>query len=219
MQDYTDYQKHTNRCNVIYAPAQGIAKARNNILNVLSKQHNVLMLDDDIRAIGKLKGKCIKTIGSAQEMDALFSKCFEMCAKTGISIFGVYPVYNAFFMEKSVSTLSPINTLFGFTKGFELRFDEDYDTKEDAELCAKILSYGKRILRFNFLTVDADHRKTKNGYIDDWHQEENVRCVKKLVSNYPKIYKPQKDKPWEVRSLIKDDKINLEKKGQKTNGI
>ncbi len=212
-QDLADYQIHADRSNIIYAPASGIAKARNNILNELSEQYNVLMLDDDVRAIGELKGENIKMIDNAQAMDELFSKCFEMCGKTGISIFGIYPVFNAFFMERSISTLSPINTVFGFTKGFKLRYDESYDTKEDAELCAKILSFGKKILRFNFITVDADHRKTKHGYIDDWHQEENVRCVKKLVSNYPKIYKPQKNKPWEIRTLIKDSKIHLDKKG------
>ena len=197
------------KAKIILKPAKRGVEARNNILNELSGQSNIVMLDDDIRAIGVLKGDNIRGIESAQEMDATFEKCFATCKKTGTSIFGIYPVYNAFFLSRTISTLSPINTVFGFEKGFQLRYNEEYDTKEDAELCARILSFRKRILRFNFLAVDADHRKNKDGYIDDWHQEENVRCVKKLVFEYPEIYKPQKGKPWEVRSLIKDSKINL----------
>ncbi len=198
-----------DKAKIILKPAKRGVEARNNILNELAEQHNILMLDDDIKAIGVLKGEEIRAIDSAREMDGTFEKCFGTCKKAGASVFGIYPVYNAFFLSRTISTLSPINTVFGFAKGFKLRYNEDYDTKEDAELCARLLSFRKRILRFNFIAVDADHRKTKDGYIDDWHQEENIRCVRKLVFEYPEIYKPQKDKPWEVRSLVKDSKIIL----------
>lgn len=198
------------KATLILRKASRGVEARNNILNALSNSYNLMMFDDDIRAIGELKGGKIEKIADGQRMDALFSKCFNMCNKTKTDIFGIYPVYNEFFMEGTISTKSPINTVFGFAKGFKERYNENYDTKEDAEMCARILFKGKNILRFNFLAVDADHRKTKDGYIDDWHQEENIRCVKRLLVDYPTIYEAQKNKPWEVRSIIKDKKIKLE---------
>lgn len=208
-EDYTDYKKYTNKCNIIYAEANGIAKARNNILNELISENDVVMLDDDIRRIGRLDGEELKTIETAEEFDTIFEKCFTQIKRNKVKVFGVYPVYNAFFMSRTISTRVAVNTVFGFVKGFGLRYNENYDTKEDAALCGQILSLKGRIFRYNFLAVDADHRKTKNGYIDDWHQEENVRCVRQLCANYPEIYAKQSGKPWEVRIILKDKKIEL----------
>lgn len=210
-EDREAYRKYEDKCNVVFAEADGVAVARNNILNGLVDKYDVIMLDDDVRRIGRLVGKDIRPVETAAELDAIFAKCFNQAQKAGTKMFGVYPVYNAFFMSKTISTRVAVNTVFGFAKGFGFRFDENYDTKEDAALCGQVLSLRGKILRFNFLAVDADHRKTKNGYIDDWHQEENIRCVKQLCFSYPQIYAPQSEKPWEVRLLIKDVKINLER--------
>ena len=206
--DKMDYEKNIGeKTNIVYRKADRVAEARNNILDEMSKCNDFIMLDDDIKCIGKLVAGKLEKINSAQSLDDIFSKCFNLCKKTTAVIFGVYPVYNDFYMEKSISTKTPINTVFGFPKGFSGRYNTNYDTKEDAELCARILANGKKILRFNFLAVEADHRKDKNGYIDAWHQEENIRCVKKLILDFPTIYKTQKNKPWEVRTIVKDSKI------------
>lgn len=207
-----DYKKYVNKvpeATIHYTPAKRAVEARNNILNELSENEDIIMLDDDVRQIGRLKNGKIRKIEGAQELDETFDKCFKSAKRSGSEFFGIYPVYNDFFMENSISTRTTVNTVFGFAKGFKFRYDENYDTKEDAELCGRVLSIGGKILRFNFLAVDADHRKTKDGYIDDWHQEENVRCVKQLCFSYPEIFAKQKDKPWEVRVLIKDKKIQL----------
>lgn len=198
-----------DKANIILRDAKRGIEARNNILDTLVAEHNLLMLDDDIRVIGVLNGEKIEKITTAEKMDETFTYCFEMCEKTKVGVFGVYPIYNEYFMERTISTQSPINTIFGFMKGFPHRYNYDYDTKEDAEICARILYSKGNILRFNYIAVDADHRKDKNGYIDEWHQEENIRCVKKLLKDFPTIYKMQKDKPWEVRTIIKDRKIIL----------
>lgn len=204
-----------SEAEIIYKKAERCVEARNNILNELIDKTNVVMLDDDISALGIMNDEKIQKIESGETLNELFQKMFEFCKKGKVFIFGVYPVYNAFFMSQTISTKAPINTVFGFTKGFKGRFDESYDTKEDAAFCAKILSIGRSILRFNFMAVDADHRKTKSGYIDEWHQEENIRCVKHLVSEFPNIYAIQKNKPWEVRTIIKDQKRSV-KNGNRT---
>jgi len=202
-------EKIGDKANIVFKEAKRGIEARNNILNTLVEENNIVMLDDDIRAIGELINGKIEKIETAEKMDEAFSQCFVSCEKTKTQVFGVYPIYNHYFMERTISTKSPINTIFGFVKGFKDRYSERYDTKEDAELCARILSTKRNILRFNFLCVDADHRKDKNGYIDEWHQEENIRCVKRLIIQYPRVYQMQKNKPWEVRCTLKDKKIIL----------
>lgn len=210
--DYEAYSKYMDRCNIVYAQADRIAKARNNILNALVSDNDVIMVDDDIRKIGIADIKGIRTIETFSELETVFCRCFEQTRNAGATMFGIYPVYNDFFLSKTISTRVAVNTVFGFPKGFKFTYDESYDTKEDAALCGKILSLKGKIFRYNFLAVDADHRKDKNGYIDDWHQKENLRCVSKLCFNYPEIYAKQSGKPWEVRMLIKDKKISAEKK-------
>lgn len=208
-EDFDKYQKYHEKANIIYIQASKVAKARNNILNYFNGKADILMIDDDLRQISKMNGKELKAIKTADEFDKTFEKCFEQTKKAGTTIFGIYPVHNAFFMSKTISTRVTVNTVFGFTKGFSFRFDENFDTKEDAEMCGHILELGGKILRFNFLSVDADHRKDKNGYFDKWHHDENVRCVKQLCHKHPSIFDKKKDQPWEVRVLIKDKKVML----------
>jgi len=199
-----------NFAQIILKEASRGVEARNNILNELIDKTNVMMLDDDISAIGQLNGSNeIVKIEDGETLNKTFGTFFELCEKSKVKMFGIYPVFNDFYMERSISTKAPINTVFGILKGFKERFNEEYDTKEDAEICARILRTGRSIFRFNSLAVEADHRKTKNGYIDDWHQEENVRCVKRITREYPTVYKEQKGKPWEVRCIIKDKKIKF----------
>ena len=204
-EDYNAYQRYSKYANIKYAPASCCAQARNNVLNGINGC--VLMLDDDIRKISRLVAGKLQGIVDREELAKLFNACFAKTQKLGAKFFGVYPIHNDFFMQKTISTKVAINTLFGFI-GREM-FDASFDTKEDAELCGRVLSRGDKIVRFNFIAVDADHRKNKDGYIDDWHQEENLRCVKMLCERYPEIFVPQKNKPWEVRSLVKDEKIIL----------
>lgn len=207
--DFKAYTDMIGDISVVkYAPAKRGVEARNNILRGEAAS-DIVMLDDDVRAIGMFTGAEVRKIEDVDQMDGVFEKCFATCRKADASFFGVYPVYNDFYMERTISTKAPVNTVFGFPSGITLRYNEEYDTKEDAELCARVLRRGGRILRFNFLAVDADHRKTKDGYIDDWHQEENMRCVRRLALEYPDVYKPQTRKPWEVRCLIKDKKIKI----------
>lgn len=204
-QDYTEYQVHASRANIVMMPATRGVAARNNILNCL-RDKNVLMLDDDVKQIYTLHGRSLVGIKNRADMAAAFNKCFALTKNLGAQVFGIYPVNNAFFMSNDISTRVAINTVFGFAKGFLFRFDETFETKEDAELCGRVLKHGGRVVRFNNLAVNADHNKDKNGYKEKWHHDENVRSVKKLCARYPDIFAPQKGKAWEVRVKVKDEK-------------
>lgn len=205
--DFREYQRHAKRAQIVLRTATRGVEARNNILNTLSESNNIMMLDDDVKQFYALRGARLAGIKKREELASIFNACFEQTELLGATIFGVYPIANAFFMSHDISTKVSINTVFGFKKGFKHRFDEAFDTKEDAELCGRMLWHKLRVVRFNGLAVTADHRKDKNGYFDKWHHDENVRSVKQLCAKYPGIFAEQKGKPWEVRVKIKDTRF------------
>ncbi len=211
--DREAYKKHEDRANIILTPANGVAAARNNALRYFSGATNILMFDDDVSSIGKLRGNKLVPIDTREEFAELLNKCFNMAQKRKASLFGIYPVHNAFFMSPSISTTVTVNTVIGFTKGHELLFDESYKTKEDIEMCARVLEGGGEVLRYNFLAPNAKHRTNAGGCYEIWHSDENLKTVERLSKAYPNILAPQKNKPHEARVLLRDNnRIDLRKK-------
>lgn len=205
--DLRAYHKHEDRANLVFMKAERGVEARNNILNRLSGEYNIIMLDDDIKQLYSLRSGKLHRINARSELAFDFNTCFEQIESLGASMFGVYPIANSFFMSHDISTKVSVNTVFGFKRGYKYRYDETFDTKEDAELCGRMLWHHLKVVRFNGIAVSADHRKDKNGYFDKWHHDENVRCVKQLCSKYPGIFAEQTGKPWEVRVRIKDERF------------
>lgn len=205
-EDYASYQIHAEHANIVMMPATRGVMARNNILNRL-KGENILMLDDDVKQIYYLRGKALVGFEKRIDLAFAFNRCFDQTRNLRAKVFGIYPVNNAFFMSDDISTKVAVNTVFGFAAGFPFRFDENFETKEDAELCGRVLRRDGRVVRFNNLAVNADHNKDKNGYRERWHHDENVRSVKKLCARYPDIFAPQKNKAWEVRVRLRDERV------------
>lgn len=214
--DMAAYQRYRDRCNVIYAPADGIAKARNNILRHFKGQKDIFMLDDDVGYIGRLRGGSISPIQEKEEFEETIGRCFEQARKKAAPIWGVYPVNNAFFMQRSISTKVTVNTAVGFTKGQVLCFNETFTAKEDIELCARVLHAGGTIIRYNFLSVNAKHRTNPGGCYEAWHSTAHKATVARLCKMYPDILAVNSRKPNEVRMILKDRKIQLgEREGKK----
>ena len=211
-EDLKEYKKNEQIATIKMAPANGVAKARNNILNSLVSFTNVLMLDDDVQSIGRLiKGETVP-IQSREEMAQTINKCFAQAKGIGAPLFGIYPIDNAFFMSKSISKKVTVNTVLGFQRGFKERFDETYIAKEDLELCARIISEGKPVMRFNFLAVNAKHRTNAGGCFNVWKSAEHKKTVERLCKAYPDFFAPKGNNPNEVRVIAKDDKIQLGRK-------
>ena len=210
--DLEAYSKYEGLANIRYAPADGVSKARNNILNELAERANLLMIDDDISCISRLRNEKLVPINSLEEFESTIEKCFSQSAKGNASMFGVYPVYNEFFMSNTISTAVSVVCVLGFPKGFKFRFDETFKTKEDIELCVRILSLKGKVFRYNFLAANAKHRTNAGGCYEIWHSDENAAVAKRLSGKYPQMLAVNKKNPSEVRMLLKDVKIQLGRK-------
>lgn len=210
--DFNAYQRHAEQATIVHARADRVAAARNNILRHFNGTKNVLMLDDDISAIGILRGGRIEDIRNREVLAKNINRCFDVTRKHGARIFGLYPVYNAFFMSRTISTAVTVNTAIGFCTGFNLRMNETYKTKEDIELCARILNGGGSVFRYNFLAVKAKHRTNTGGCCDVWKSGINKESAKRLCRTYPNILAPHTRREDEIRVTIKDKgKITLGK--------
>lgn len=208
-EDKEAYDKEiSSDATVIYAPASGVAKARNNILNYFDGSENVLMLDDDIKHIGILQEQ-LRPIETGKEFEQIIGKCFDDCRRRKVMLFGVYPIYNDFYMERSITVKTTVNTLLGIPKGFSLRFDETFTAKEDIELCGRILHAKKNIIRYNFLAVEAKHRTNAGGCKEIWASDEHVATVKRLCAKYPELFEPKKNNPKEVRLKLRGEKYSV----------
>lgn len=213
IKDAAAYARHESSATVIYTAADGVAKARNNILRYFGGAANILTMDDDVVGISRLRKDKLVPITTRDEFTMFINRCFATAARDS-TIFGIYPVHNAFFMSPTVSTAVTVNTVIGFSRGFNRWFDESYKAKEDIELCARILQSGERVYRFNFLAVNAKHRTNVGGCHDIWASNENVLTVKRLCNAYPEILAPQTKKPQEVRVIKKDtEKFEIPTKG------
>ena len=207
--DETAYtENYGDKANIIYAPANGVAQARNNILNYFGGKENILMLDDDIAHIGRLREQ-LDPINTREEFCETINRCFKEAKARRALLFGVYPVYNDFYMSRTITERTTVNTLLGIPSGFSLRFDDTYRAKEDIELCGRILSNGGNILRYDFLAVEAKHRTNDGGCKEIWASEMHQNTVKRLCHKYPTIFAPQKNKPQEVRLKFKSKKTKL----------
>ena len=208
VQTADDYRQYTERykdlCHILLREADSVTKARNNILNHFDGRDNVLMLDDDVS--GFYVGAKGETLRKMERFEAAAEKMFDITAALRGQLFGLYPVYNDFFMSNDISTKVTVNTVLGIPKGIKYRFDEEFIAKEDIELCGRLLHYGKSVIRFNNVTFKAKHRTNAGGAHDTWASGVNKDYSKRLEVMYPDIFKVKRTNTQEVRLCIKDEK-------------
>ena len=79
----------------------GVDKVRNFILDYYPKGKHIVMMDDDIRGLNQKAGiNSLKPLGS---MISLIERG-RMATAEGCSLWGVYPVNNAYFMMDTITT-------------------------------------------------------------------------------------------------------------------
>lgn len=212
VQTEDDHQSYLNRysgvCNVIYRPAGGVATARNNILDFVVNKDDVLMMDDDVSNIAfGAKGQKFVEVKPGEQFQKVVEHMFAVNRQLHGYMFGMYPVWNEFFMSNDISTRVTVNTVLGFPKGFPLRFRDDYRAKEDIELCGRILSSGGRVVRFNNIAYKAKHRTNDGGACETWASDANAKVAEELELMYPDVFSVKTNNPNEVRVVMRDVKM------------
>lgn len=151
------------------------------------------MLDDDIEGVYRLgtnehlKKELKKMSGS--EFKEFSEYAFTLLEKNNIKLWGMYPVYNAFYMDNKINrTGFCIGTMIGIINN-ELRFDPTLYLKEDYDFTIKNIIKYKKVARFNYITTKADHYNNPGGCCQQRKEDPNKESLycDRLLAKYPGI--------------------------------
>lgn len=202
-EDYAEYQRlHGRNARIVFRPGSCIADNKNALLDFCAGKR-VVMLSDAVKRLGKLRknGK-VEPIISRTELTMLLDRNFRIMEEEGATLWGIYPVYNAFFMDNSYTV---DNLLMGCCMGFPdtngMRFRREFRVKEDWDISLRAIAEGRKIVRFNDMAFDRRH-KIKGGCQELWRAKGdavNVKACRMLLAEHPDLCKPHATRNNEIR--------------------
>lgn len=203
-EDYTKYtEKYGNEATIIFKQGNCVGDNRNTLLKHFNSGEHIVMLDDHTKALQYLdKDNKLRDYETKEELDKFINNAFDYCRKNNAVMWGIYPVYNAYFMSKKIDKCNIIiATCMGIIVNERYLFDREYKTKEDFELCCRIINDGKNVARFNFVVANTTHRNLSGGCKEVWDSGVNTISYNNLLKKYPILLAPNTRRVGEVRYI------------------
>jgi hypothetical protein len=202
VQEEDEYKFHKNNNNhrtkeVVFKKATYLTEQLNNIMGYYGHGAYIVKMDDDIKGIGYLSNGKLKKVDDGKILKAFFDYAFATTIKNNTVIWGLYPVYNAFYMKDGYSLWALVmGSCMGIINSGE-RFDERFILKQDYELSCRVLKkYGKTV-RFNNVAADAKHFDNPGGcktYRDKYYDQ----VFQLILQTHGDILKPNPKRPNEI---------------------
>ena len=189
----------------------GITNQRNFIKNYYDVGDYVVSLDDDLEYISHMHMN--NTLCKVEDLDTFFNTNYELLLKTGLFLWGVYPVHNAFFMKANFQTRDDLRFIIGLCHGFIVREDRlllsPYaESKEDIE--QSILYYIKDggVLRLEKYSAKTKfHSKGGLGEFKDRLKPARNAAVY-LMEQYPEFAKVWFRKTGMAEVKLRDTRLS-----------
>ena len=162
------YDKYKNNLDEKYnliKSVEGVSNNRMFISNYFENGQKIVTLDDDITSINLLnkKAKCLYEV-TPIGFNLMIKEIFGKLVEEKCNLAGIYPVNNHFFMKEGYT--QKLTFCIGQFRCFindrwcELR---QFNLLEDYETTIRyFLKYGK-VLRFNYISVNANYLTGKGG--------------------------------------------------------
>lgn len=178
----------------IHTGGTGLANNRNAVVQHFPADTPVVQFDDDVRALLQLtpSGK----LAEVTDPDSLICQAFDIISRTRATIWGVYPVANAFYMRRKTS--AGLLFLIGQCMGFLNRPDElvSVNDKDDYERSLLRYETDGLVVRLDSVSCKAGGvRRNKGGLQHDQRIENNNDAVRYLLKRWPALVKPKKPRP------------------------
>lgn len=164
----------------------GLRGARNVLQNQYPVGTRLVQADDDIRAIERLDAGRLAPVTN---VDAMIQQAFIRAGQQGVSLWGVYPVRNGFFMANRAHL--GFRHIVGTFWGMTLRHDPaemlNFDEKEDYERTIRHFLRDGAVLRLDNVTLKTRFYTEPGGmqvYRDAAYQDEGTR---RLVVEWPDL--------------------------------
>jgi hypothetical protein len=177
---------------------KGIANVRNFIVDYFPLNKHFISMDDDVMAIKEKKGDKLVDVKSLKD---IINKGFDLCKKYGYTLWGLYPVANAFYMKGKDEYTTDLRFIVGGFMGIiNKRRKVSIDWKEDYELSLEAYKKDGGVIRFNHICVKHTLYSKKGGIGES--QEERMSKYKKsaeyLIKKYPGLVRPNPQREGEV---------------------
>tara|TARA_R110000765_G_scaffold191125_3_gene296307 strand:+ start:206 stop:973 length:768 start_codon:yes stop_codon:yes gene_type:complete len=169
-EEYAKYKNGLHDDYNIIIGKKGIAEQRGFISDYFQEDEALVSMDDDIKEILELHEKNDKKyIKPCIDLSLLINKTFDEMRQQNVRMCGFYPVKNAFFMSPTTSLdlkfcIGQFRLFFNYK---EIEMNRQYKLLEDYETTLKYYLYDdSKIMRKNYICMDADYNKLKGGLND-----------------------------------------------------
>ena len=176
---------------------KGLVNARNFITDYFEENQAIVSFDDDVSEIVVLND--MKKLERLPDLEKLITSAFNACTSQKRRLWGIYPIANAFYMSKTISTDLKfcIGHMWGCFNTKDIRVTMDY--KEDYERTLKFAVRDGGVIRFN--SVAAKTKLGAPGGIGvsaEKRIEENTLISNKLITMFPGLVRLNPRRPGEV---------------------
>ena len=211
--------------NIINGGSKGTAYCDNKITEYFDQDEKIVLMDDDIKEAyelfmreGKEKEKNPRNDkrllpNNLRLLDfQLFIKDgFDLLESYNLTLFGMYPVCNSYFMKKTKPIELDLNFIIGRICGYLNKKDIilNDDCRDDYERTILHFKNVGGILRFNHTVCEADTYIGKGGLAEQRTNEKMEQSVNYMLTTYPDIVSRKKCKSKYVEIRLKKVKSSI----------
>lgn len=168
----------------IVVGVKGITAQRNFIMDYFPLGTHIVSIDDDVDSLLSLskEGEMVRF----PNVHDFITRAFQDLSSYNLSLFGIYPTPNAFFLKNQPSVTTSLKFIIGGFYGFvNKRMHVHPKEKEDVHFTILNFMADKGVLRYNHISYKTKFKATGGlGPIEN-RFDSNKTAAEFLASNYP----------------------------------
>ena len=131
--------------------SKGLHNARNHVSQMIPAGQRLVFMDDDLEQLNSLRAP--NAWAETRNLAGIVARGFDACAEHGVRLWGIYPVWNAFFMKASLVLGAPlvIGCMYSVLNSPELQLT--LEEHEDFERTLQHVRADGRVIRFDDVAV------------------------------------------------------------------
>ena len=185
------------------------ASVKNFILDYYDEGDQIIMLDDDIKKVGKFvynaKGKTKNIQMDPDEFLAHLYNGFSLAWRDpGGVLFGVAPNTNSLNYQKDISVGTFINGALTCIVVSDVRFDEDIILKTDYDFTLTHIASKKKVFRLDYLWQENDCNDKMVGGTRHYNNAKNYENgYLSMMGKWPQYLRPNPKRENEFIMVVK----------------
>ena len=194
--------------NIVNGGSRGTAYCDNKITEYFDEDEKIVLMDDDIKEAyelflreGKEKNprndkRLLPSNLRLLDFQLFIKDGFDLLESYNLTLFGMYPVSNSYFMQNTKPIELDLNFIIGRICGFINKKDiiVNDDCRDDYERSIKHFKNTGGVLRFNHTVCEADTYIGAGGLAESRTYEKMERSVDYMLTTYPDIVSRKKCK-------------------------